>query len=297
MNCVIIGAAGFIGRFLGRRLVRGGAAVLGLDAATAVLGDLGFALRRCDVAREAPEIPAGTDAVYYLAQFPNDRSFPQGAGELYAVNVAGALRAADAALAAGARLFCYASTGSVYRPAFTLLREDHPVRRDAPYPLSKVAAEEALALVPGPMRCVCVRLFGVFGPGQRDRLVPAITARLRRNDPVTIEAPGHDGLRLSLTFVEDVASCLAALPSAPPEGLPRILNVAAPVAVSVRELAGAAAEILGVEPRFEAARRPREGDLVADVSRLVALLRPTFTPWRDGLAATLGAARAAELPA
>lgn len=297
MKCVIIGAAGFIGRFLGTRLVRGGAEVLGLDAATVVLGDLGFALRRCDVVRDAPEIPAGTDAVYYLAQFPHYRSFPEGAGNLYAVNVAGALRAADAASAAGARLFCYASTGSVYRPAFAALREDHPVRRDAPYPLSKVAAEEALALVPGPMRCVCVRLFGVFGPGQRDRLVPGITTRLLRGDPVTLEPPGTDGLRISLTFVEDVAECLAKLASVAPDALPRVLNVAAPEPVAVRDLAHAAAEILGVEPRFEPARRPRDGDLVADISRLAALLRPTFTPWRDGLAATLGAARAAELPA
>lgn len=296
MRCVVIGAAGFIGRALAKRLARGGAEVLGLDTATTPSGDLGFVLRHCDVARETPEIPAGTGAVYYLAQWPR-RSFPEGAGDLYAVNVAGALRAAEGARAAGARLFCYASTGSVYRPSFAPLREDDPVRRDAPYPHSKVAAEEALALVPGPMRCVCTRLFGVFGPGQRDRLVPAIIGRLRRNEPVLLEPPGTDGLRISLTYVEDVAACLAGLAALAPQDVPRLLNVAAPEAVGVRELAEAAAGILGVEARFETARRAREGDLVADVTRLVSLLRPAFTPWREGLTATLGSAAAAELPA
>ena len=140
--------------------------------------------RRCD---RPAAVVAGTDAVYYLAQFPHYRSFPRGAGDLYSVNVAGALRAAEAARDAGARFFCYASTGSVYRPAFGPLREDHPVRRDLPYALSKVAAEEALALFGGPMRCLCTRLFGVFGPGQRDRLVPGSSALLLLSDEAVVE--------------------------------------------------------------------------------------------------------------
>jgi nucleoside-diphosphate-sugar epimerase len=292
MNCVIVGAGGFIGRHLGRRLAEQGQQVLGFDVAEA--GEAPpepFDIHR--VGASELDLPPGTDAVFYLAQAPRLRDFPRGADDLFAVNVTGAVRVAAAAANAGTALFCYASSGSVYRPSFAPMSEEHPVRRDEPYALSKVVAEEALALLPGPMQVVCVRPFFVFGPGQEGRLVPDIVNRVLRGRPVALEprpgADDADGLRVSLTPVGDAVWCLERLAelAVAGAGLPSALNIAGPQALSIRALAEMVARVAGAEPSFEFSPRTRQADYVADIGRLRALLAPSFAPLEPALAAVV----------
>jgi nucleoside-diphosphate-sugar epimerase len=178
------------------------------------------------------------------------------------------------------------------------MRETDEVRRDQPYALSKRSAEEALALLAaagaGGMRVTCVRLFGVFGPEQAAGLVPGVVARVREGRPVVLErnprdAADRDGLRMSLTYVADLAACLAALGEAMRDGrdVPALLNVAGTEAVSIRRLAERAGAAIGAVPRFEEVDRDRESDYVADVTRLQHLLRPRFTPLDAALAGTV----------
>lgn len=280
MNSAIIGATGFIGRHLARELAGLGHCA-GFDLRA---GDLGDArVDACDIARQAPALPAGTEAVFYLAQYPGYRDFPTGGGELWGVNVTGALRAIEAARAVGARAFIYASTGTVYTPSFTPLSESAPVRRDQPYALSKVAAEEALSLVDQPRTC-CVRLFGVFGPQQASMLVPAVTGRISKGNPITIEPnpsdpSDRDGLRISLTDVGDVCSGMIALARRMLDGanVPRIVNLAAPQPVSIRQLGETIARALGLEARFETAAQPRAGDYIADIALLQRTIDVSIT--------------------
>lgn len=282
INSVVIGASGFIGQHLGSALVGRGRCV-GYDLAESASRD--FEIRPCNIARESVEFPGNTDAVFYLAQFPGYRAFPTGGGDLWAVNVAGALRAIEAARTVGARAFIYASTGTVYAPDFEPLKETCPVRRDDPYALSKVAAEEALALVDAPPIC-CVRLFGVFGPGQKTMLVPALASRIRDGRAVTLEAHPHDpddrdGLRISLTDVSDVCRGMIALAERMIAGsdTPRILNLAAREAVSIRHAAEAIGRVVGVQPHFEPAGHSRTGDYIADTTLMQQILKFETTPF------------------
>ena len=104
-------------------------------------------LRRCSTSLRDPlPLPQGIEAVFYLAQSPRYRDFPQAADDLFGVNTYGAVKAAEAALAAGAGLLCYASTGNVYQPSLAPLAESCPLDRENPYALSKLAAEEVLRL-------------------------------------------------------------------------------------------------------------------------------------------------------
>lgn len=280
MKIAVIGAAGFIGRHLLIHLDAHGHESSASDVA--VPPPLASRVIICDIAHEPPTLPEHLDAVFYLAQFPGYRAFPENAGDLFGVNVAGALRAADAARAAGAKAFIYASTGTVYQPSFRPMTEGDPVRRDQPYALSKVHAEEALALIDTPRTC-CVRLFGVFGHDQQTMLVPAIAARIARGDPVTLEPnptdPADDGgLRIALTHVGDVCSVLVALAVRIVEGqpVPPLLNVANPRAVSIRHLATGIARRLGRDPVFETAKNPRASDYIADTTRLEGTIPHQF---------------------
>jgi nucleoside-diphosphate-sugar epimerase len=157
-----------------------------------------------------------------------------------------------------------------------------------------VAAEEALALMSGAMQVVSVRLFGVFGPGQREGLVPGLIQRIREGRPVELEPSARtpadqEGLRLSLSFVEDVADCLRRIADLAVEGrtIPSPLNVAGPRALSIRELAGQLGVHLGVAPGYRVLARQRDTDYVADIQRLEQIVGPVFTPLEEAIARTV----------
>ncbi len=267
------------------------------DVATATPGaETPYPIDTCDLTTDHVTIPADTDIVYYLAQSPHYRQFPAHGGHLFAVNTAGALRAAEAAANAETKAFIYASSGTVYAPTLQPMTEDRPVRRDQGYALSKVCAEEALALIGGSMSILCPRFFGVHGPSQQGMLVQAIANRISQGQPVTIEGNPEDpedidGLRMSYTFVTDLAHCLIDLAEAMVSGrdLSGPLNVAGPEAISIRRLAEGIGSVVEREPVFELADRCRASDYIADISRLRAAIDPTFTELGESIKRTLTA--------
>jgi nucleoside-diphosphate-sugar epimerase len=291
----IIGSSGFLGTAMRRMYAGQGQEVLGLDVAPPRDTPSGAAFRACNLAEEVPAIPAGTDCVFYLAQSPFYREFPARAGHLFGVNSLGAVRAAEAAGQAGARFFCYASTGNVYAPSFAPLAEDAPLGRANAYALSKIHAEEALDLFAGGMAVVAVRFFALFGPGQKAMLGANLRRAVEEDRPVTLAPHPHNpddtgGLRISFTYVDDAAKCLARLAELALDGvrLPPRLNVAAPGAVSISEYAEAVGRELGREPRFEIAAAPRTFDLVADTTLLRQVAGCSFTPLDEAMALTVG---------
>jgi len=296
VNCIIIGAAGFIGRYLGHAHHQRGDAVLGMDIEHTVSErEVPYSIEVCDLTASSVTIPSDTDVVYYLAQSPYFRQFPAHGDHLFAVNTAGALCAAEAATKAGVNTFIYASSGTVYAPTFEPMSESQPTRRDQAYALSKVCAEDALALIGGSMNVLCPRFFGVFGPNQqKGTLVQAITNRIRQGDPVTIEGNPEEsedinGLRMSFTFVEDLVHSLIDLVDVMASGrnLNGPINVAGSEPISIRRLAKEISSVIDIVPIFELADRCRESDYIADISRLRSVIDPTFTELSESIRRTL----------
>jgi UDP-glucose 4-epimerase len=282
MKVLVVGAQGFVGARLVEHLGAAGHAVVavssrdgtGLDAKTGLV-------------TPSFHVPPGTGAVIYLAA----SRWKQGGtvSNLFAVNVLSAITAAELARRAGAERFVYASSGSVYEPGFEPAKESSPLRRDDWYALSKLHAEEALALCRGAMDVSIARLFGVYGPGQRDRLVANVIECVRHGRAIVLhpragEEGPTDGLRVSLGYVDDVVTVLARLST---EGGPDVLNVAGREVVSLREVAEAIGTRLGVAPVFETSPTPREFDLIADIDRLRRTLAPSLTAFEVGLARTV----------
>ena len=294
MKAAIIGAAGFLGRVLSRQLHQQGCEVFGYDVAVPDGSPQDLRVQPLDILRDEVAFPPGVRAVYYLAQSPRYREFPQAADHLFGVNVLGAIKAARAAVAAGAEIFCYASSGNVYAPSLRPLAESRPVRRDDPYALSKVAAEEALRLFSAHVPVVAVRLFGLFGPGQQTMLPVTLLRKIKAGEPIVLEGvegegSEPEGLTISFSFVEDVARCLQQIAETATSPLPAVLNVAAAEPVSIRRFAATLGDILGITPTFERAKTPRKFNLIADVGLLQALLRPVFLPFPEAMQLTYGA--------
>ncbi|MDP1878058.1 MAG: NAD(P)-dependent oxidoreductase [Actinomycetota bacterium] len=278
MRVAVVGAGGFLGRALCSRLEVLGHSVVRLSSKS---GDFeaGSGLLT------TPRLPDGIDAGVYLAQSPHGRSGPERADHLWNVNVTSALRAHRLVAAAGGYRFLYASTGSVYAPAFAAHRESDPVDRSSAYPLSKIHAEEALALDAGDVDVSVLRLFGIFGAGQHARLFPRLCEAIRAERPVDLfpaAAGAQDrGLRLSLCHVDDAVDVIIAL--LPVLGLPRV-NVAAPAPTTMYDLAREIGRNLGCPPHFSYAPEPRTCDLLADTSLLAGLRVHDFPPLADRIA-------------
>jgi UDP-glucose 4-epimerase len=235
------------------------------------------------------EIKAGTDVVYYLAQSPHYRQVPEYAAHLLSVNCATAVQAAFAAKKAGVKRFIYTSTGSVYTPSFSPLHEQSPLQRDNWYSLSKVQAEEALALFRRDMDITIVRPFGIYGPGQTDKLVPNLMRRVLSGDEISIDQNPKDstdvgGLRISLCYIHDTVQILYNLIEQ--TGI-ECLNLAGSEAISIRTMVEIMGRISGINAKIILSDKYRQFDLIADTVLLTRVLNPEFTDIETGLAQML----------
>lgn len=287
MRLTIVGAGGYLGSAVCRAARRANHEVTtassrdgtGMDPVTGLLG-------------ERFRIPPGTDAVLYLAQSPYYRDVPRHVAHLLTVNAVTAVEVARQATVAGVKRFLYASTGTVYAPSFEPLSESSPLHERAWYPWSKIHAERALSLFCPTLDVCALRIFGVYGPGQTDKLVPNLVQRLRAQEEVSLqprfEADNADpGLRISLCHVDDVSSTILDL-LALDATLPAAVNLGAD-AIDLRTLATELAERLGVTPKFVRATTPRSGDLICDGRLLASLVHPRFRSLGSGLDDVIGA--------
>lgn len=284
MKVIIIGVKGFIGKNLFDFIRK-----KGLETEAFSSSEPGTIDPKTGILSDEFRIPEGTTAVVFLAQSPYYRQMPDMFLHLINVNVASAVKLAELSRRAKVGRFIYASTGNVYSPSFEPLAESSPIRRDNWYSLSKVHAEEALSLFRNYMEVIIVRPFGIYGPGQTNKLVPNLLNSILREQEIHIERNPHDstdidGLRISLCYIEDAVKMLYKLIT---DGGPHHLNIAGERPVSIREIVSTMANYMGKEPRFKLSENYRQFDLIADISLLKKTLNPEFTNIQDGLRAVV----------
>lgn len=215
--------------------------------------------------------PAQVDTVIYLAQSRRWRSFPDGAADVFDINVAGVCRAAEYARTAGATRFIVASTGSVYEARLDASRETDPIDITAPrhfYVAAKMAAELLLGAYREAMHVITLRLFVPYGPGQsHEMLIPRLIERVRTGQP--IELDGAAGMRINPVAVADVVEAVERS-----LGLDAsvTLNVAGPEILSLRQVGEHIGAVLNRTPVFEA-RGGDERALLGDTNALADALR------------------------
>jgi UDP-glucose 4-epimerase len=282
MKMLVFGSRGFLGGFVTKCAGKAGLEVEevssslgnGLDPRTGLLLN-GF------------KIPSDTSAIIYLSQSPRSNEGAEGVAHTLAVNTFAPVQVATAAAMAGVARFLYVSTGTVYGPSFSPLAESSPLRRDSLYTLSKVHAEESLALLRNRLDITVVRPFALYGPGQTNRLVPKLVESIRSGRQVTLQPcsagpPNSEerGLRISLCHVEDAAEALLSLAM---NNAPFCVNLASPEALSIREIAQRLGEHMGKAPEFYIDSNVRTHDFVADTHLLSRCCPVSFRPFSEGV--------------
>lgn len=280
MRILLTGATGFLGSHLLPHLTvdcevwTAGMRPAADPAARFVAVDLGRA-------GFTAALPDRVDAVVHLAQSHRYRDFPDGAGDMVAVNVAATAELLDYARRAGARHFLFASSGAVYQPFEGGMAETDPCAPTDFYGASKLAAE---ALIRAYASCfpVCIlRLFFLYGRGQVARLAPTLVARLRAGAPITLAGSGQ-GLAFTPTHVADAAAVIV-------EALGRkwdcIVNVASPEIVTIHRMATMLGKRMGIEPTFVMTPGPEPAPITPNLIRLGERFPlEMFRPFSEGVA-------------
>ena len=115
------------------------------------------------------------------------------------------------------------------------------------------------------------RFFNIYGPFQKNGLIPSIFNKIRNNEPITIFGKG-DQIR-DYVYIEDILPFFEQSSSSE-IGKNMVLNMGTGNGTTILEIVKHISEILQIEPKIEyqPARQGEIGNFVADT----ALLHETF---------------------
>ncbi|MDP8940593.1 MAG: GDP-mannose 4,6-dehydratase [Actinomycetota bacterium] len=256
---LVTGAAGFIGSHLVERLLAEDREVVGVDSFTGyysrerkernlatVVGDPCFELVEGDLLTLGlEELLSGMEAVLHLAGEPGVRRSWGGNFQRYVErNVLTTQRLLEAVSGSDIR-FVYVSSSSVYGgnvggPA----AEDDPRQPASPYGMSKLAAEELVALY-GRERGVpatVLRYFTVYGPRQRPEMALAhFLFAARKGRPVEVFGDGEQ--TRDMTYVMDAVEATAVAL----EAAPGVYNVGGGTRATVNDMLDVVRQVTGTE--------------------------------------------------
>lgn len=282
MNCIVTGAAGFIGSHVVDRLLSQGHIVVGIDdLTTGRVGNLDRATVNSDFRFLQSDVRAITaagvelasvDWFFHLAGRADLVPSIVDPGDYFRVNVEGTFNALQVARELGVQKFLYAASSTCYGiPDTYPTPESCPCRPEHPYALTKFLGEQMVMHWNQVyhLPAISLRLFNVYGP--RSRTTGAYGAVfgvfLRQKlagKPFTVVGDGSQ--TRDFTFVEDVASAFVAAAGSKIAG--EILNVGSGHTYAVNRLV----ELLGGDKTF-LPKRPAEPDCTfADTAKITEKL-------------------------
>ncbi len=156
------------------------------------------------------------------------------------VNLRGMVNLAQACLTHCVPRVIHASSALVYGTILDAT-EDSPCRPISPYATMKLAAEEILgSLLTPKTEMLSLRLSNVYGPRQRNGLMPYLVKRILKREPISIDA---DGAQVrDFVHVGDVVSAFVKAIVAP--GCTGAMNIGSGEATSIMTLLRLLEEVL-----------------------------------------------------
>ena len=276
---VVTGGAGFIGSHMVDLLLERGYRVPVVDDFTGgheanlahLAGEPRLAVETMDI-RDLPDDASafrGARHVFHFAGIGDIVPSIERPNAYMSVNVQGTVRVLEAARQAGVAKLVYAASSSCYGLADVPTREDHPIRPQYPYALSKYQGEQAALHWHQVYRLPVnsIRIFNAYGPrvrttGAYGAVFGVFLRQKLAGRPFTVVGDGTQ--RRDFIFVTDVARAFLAAADTDVSG--EIFNVGADNPQPVNRLV----ELLGGAIEY-IPRRPGEPDCTwADIGKISA---------------------------
>lgn len=246
MKVAITGGCGFIGSHLARRGIGKGWEVMIFDDFSRFGPDnLGSCAKSVTTVQGSLEnigslrkALRGADVVFHLGGISRAVGSVENPQPIFETNVVGTHNVFEACRGTPARVV-FASSWVVYggesRRLNVKAREGDRLGPETPYALSKLIGEKYGKLYNDlyGQDIVSLRLSNVYGPGDRNRVIPTMTSMAMKGDPIRVD--GNPRF-INFVYVEDVVDALVSIAERQ-EMKSRIYNIGTPESVNLVDLA------------------------------------------------------------
>jgi UDP-glucose 4-epimerase len=277
---LLTGASGFIGKALVAQLMtRADVEVIGVSR------QHGIDLTTDGWTRLLPD--GAVDTVIHLAQSTGYRQFPEHANDMRRVNIDATAQLLEWSRLHQVRRFIFSSTGNVYRASTRPLSENDPAAPASFYGATKLCAEHLVTQYQRFFSVINARLFGVYGPGQRNMLIPDLMDRLVHGQEISL-ASGQ-GLVFSPLFVQDCVEIIFGLTNVHLDEASLVLNLGGKRATGLNQVVGVLEKLTGMKAMIRHTR-DQATFLVANIEKFENMFPDfTLTSPEDGLKKTVDA--------
>jgi len=282
MKILVTGGAGFIGGHLVSALVADGAEVLvldnlrrgSLDLLTPMISSGAVQFVTGDIRDNVlvKQVMHGVERVYHLAAQSNVLGAIQDLDYSFTTNVLGTYAILSAAHAEGVNRVIFTSSREIYGEVESLpVAEERPLRPKNAYGASKAAGEIYCRVFQDTygLDVSVLRLANVYGPGDRDRVIPIWLDRARQGKGLELYGGSQT---LDLVPIATVVAALRRAAETKMSG--QAVNVGSGVGTTLRDLAAHIQGLSGVHVglRILPPRSVEVTRFIADVTRMRTLL-------------------------
>jgi len=278
MKILITGSEGFVGK----NLVKGLSQKHTIYTSDQLNSSTHENYSKCDITNydSVDKVVRNVDAVIHLTAHSLVSSL-DGSITNGRVNIMGLLNLLECCKKNSVSKVIFTSASSLIgEPKFSHVDENHPPKPKTAYGITKLTSEHYLRLYNElyNLDYTIFRFFNIYGPFQKNGLIPSIFNKIQNNEPITVFGKG-DQIR-DYVYIEDIIPFFEQATSTE-ISKNMVLNMGTGNGTSILEIIKNMSEILNIEPKIEyQPSRPGEiGNFVSDTN----LLNNTFgnTPSTD----------------
>ena len=269
-NILITGVNGLLGSHLSKELYNLGHTIYGVTRR--IYNKANYETVVADLTSDwkISKLPTKIDVIYHLAQSDRFREFPDGAMDVFNVNIQSTAKLLEYARNSGVTKFIYASSGGVYGNAKEPFIENAPIVPfgELGYYLgSKACSEILVQSYASIFQVIVIRPFFVYGKSQnRSMLIPRLFDQVAMGKPVQLSS--GDGIKINPIHVNDAVKVLAASLNTSESST---YNMGGPEILSIREICNLFGSYIEKTPNFkQSSDLPM--DLVGDISLISKIL-------------------------
>ena len=180
------------------------------------------------------KLPDRIHCVVHLAQSNGYRDFPNSASDMFNVNVNSTFRLLEWAREKKINNFILASTANVYKTTMDNINESYLTQAESFYGATKISAEKIAIQYQKYFQIDILRLFTIYGPGQKKMLFPTIVERIKKSEE--IELAKGIGVYLTPLYINDLTNIIKKIITLNCTKDFRLINVCGDDVISLKEI-------------------------------------------------------------